>query len=170
MEPEIVLLRAVGLLVGVPAFLLGVFWLLDRLESWVLKPDERAAKVQALLVEAERADEVEVAVTRLLAPFETARSGPDGLLARALPGHHGSHMSNGSHGKASPAADAAAGPAAVERTPAAPDSEQHLRRQEALADAQEALLEASTKEPAERHVEREAAASGGQSPGDAAGD
>ena len=132
MEPEIVLLRAVGLLIGVPAFLLGVFWLLDRLESWVVKPDERAAEVQALLHQVERAEEVEEAVTRMLAPLDSSRRPRRGRwltwTGRRRAGASGA-------GRQAPAPSS--------------DTGQDLRRQEALADAQEALLEASTKQRAE---------------------
>jgi uncharacterized membrane protein YhiD involved in acid resistance len=59
-------LGAIALVVGWPALLLMVMWLLGRLEAWVLQPDERAAAVEQLLAEAKHADEVERAVTQLL--------------------------------------------------------------------------------------------------------
>jgi hypothetical protein len=52
-------LGAIALVVGWPALLLMVMWLLGRLEAWVLQPDERAAAVEQLLAEAKHADEVE---------------------------------------------------------------------------------------------------------------
>jgi uncharacterized membrane protein YhiD involved in acid resistance len=59
-------LGAAALVVGWPLLILVGIWLLGRLEAWMLHPDERAAKVQKLLSDADHPDEVETAVTRLL--------------------------------------------------------------------------------------------------------
>lgn len=56
--------------VGVPALLLGVLLLLERLEAWMLRPDERAAAVAALLARVEHPEEVENEVARLLATVD----------------------------------------------------------------------------------------------------
>lgn len=137
-EAEIVLLRALGLLVGVPGFLLGVFWLLDRLEAWVVKPDEHAAEVQALLVQAEEAEDVEEAVARMLAPFDatTARRGRM-VLPRPV------RRRRGGRWRGMPAS---AGQPATGQRPE--EAGKQLRRREALADAEEALLEGSAREAA----------------------
>lgn len=60
-------LGAVALVVGFPLLLMGLLWLLGRLEEWMLQPQERAAAVTELLERVEEAEEIERAVTRLLA-------------------------------------------------------------------------------------------------------
>lgn len=67
MEEVTVGLGALALLVGFPLLLLGMLALLGALEHWMLEPDERATQVQQLLDERDEADDVEKAVTRLLA-------------------------------------------------------------------------------------------------------
>lgn len=60
-------LGALGLLIGFPLLLLGVMWVLGALEAWMLQPDERAAAINRVLEHADEAEEVEHAVTRLVA-------------------------------------------------------------------------------------------------------
>lgn len=60
-------LGALALLIGFPLLLLGVMWVLGALEAWTLEPDERAAAIERLLEQADEADEVEHAVTKLVA-------------------------------------------------------------------------------------------------------
>lgn len=87
------------LVVGFPLLLLSLLWLLGRLESWMLEADERAAAVAEVLEQAERAEEVEAAVSRLLAdvtdtPRPRVRVTPrrrvvrTGLLRRLRPAAH----------------------------------------------------------------------------------
>lgn len=66
-------LGALGLLIGFPLLLLGVLWVLGWLESWMLFPDERAAAIHRLLEGSERAEDVEQAVTKLVAQVADAR-------------------------------------------------------------------------------------------------
>lgn len=54
------------LVLSVPPLLLVLLHLLARLEDWMLKADERAAAVAALLEQVDEPDDVEVAVRRLL--------------------------------------------------------------------------------------------------------
>lgn len=55
------------LVLGVPPLLLVLLAALGRLESWTLGPDERAAQVVRLLEQEDAPDEVEVAVSTMLA-------------------------------------------------------------------------------------------------------
>lgn len=57
----------VVLLAGVPAALMGVLFALERLEAWLVRPDERAAAMAELIDSAQEPEEVEAAVARLLA-------------------------------------------------------------------------------------------------------
>lgn len=67
MDEVTVGLGALALLVGFPLLLLGMLALLGALEQWMLEPDERATEVEQLLHERDEADDVEAAVTRMLA-------------------------------------------------------------------------------------------------------
>jgi len=58
---------ALALVAGFPLLLLGVIWLLARLEAWMLRPYERAALIADLLEHAVEAEEVELGVARLVA-------------------------------------------------------------------------------------------------------
>jgi hypothetical protein len=60
-------LGATLLVVGFPMLLLAGLWLLGRLEAWMLQPDERAETVQRMLEADAEAEEIEAAVTRLMA-------------------------------------------------------------------------------------------------------
>lgn len=78
-------LWALSLIVGFPALLLLGIWVLGLLEAWMLQPDERAAKIKRLLEAEGEAEDVEVAVTRLVAevadynqPRAGRRSVPEG--------------------------------------------------------------------------------------------
>ncbi len=71
-----------ALVLGVPALLLGVLLLLERLEAWMLRPDERAAAVAALLARVEHPEEVEVEVARLLSTVGGPARRPAGVRPR----------------------------------------------------------------------------------------
>lgn len=77
-------LGALGLLVGFPLLLLGVLGVLGWLESWMLQPYERAVQINELLDRIEEADELELAVTRLVAHVaDPPRAAPQGGVVRA---------------------------------------------------------------------------------------
>lgn len=67
---------------GVPPLLLGVLLSLERLEAWMLKPDEHAAAVAALLARVEHPEEVEAEVARLLSTVNGGSRRPTGSRAR----------------------------------------------------------------------------------------
>jgi len=60
-----------ALVVGVPPVLLVLLTQLERVERWTLRADERAAEVVRILEQDESPDDVEVAVTTLLAEVAT---------------------------------------------------------------------------------------------------
>lgn len=80
-------LWALSLLVGFPALLLAGLWVLAWLEAWMLQPDERAAKIKRLLEAENEAEDVEAAVTRLVAEVADYRQPRAGR--RSLPGRAG---------------------------------------------------------------------------------
>lgn len=66
---------AVALIVGFPFLLLGLLISLEKLESWGLRPYERATEVQRLL-DGEDQDAIERAVAELLADAADAPAPP----------------------------------------------------------------------------------------------
>lgn len=66
-------LGALALIIGFPALLLAGIWVLGMLEAWMLQPDERAAKIKRLLEAENEAEDVEAAVTRLVAEVADSR-------------------------------------------------------------------------------------------------
>lgn len=58
----------IGWVVAVPLFLTALLLLLERLETWVVAPMDRAEQVRRLLVSERPADEVERVVAVMLAP------------------------------------------------------------------------------------------------------
>ncbi len=80
-------LSAAALIVGFPLGLLLLVLFLGRLEDWVLAPDERAAAISQLLEQVEEADELEKAVTLMMAEVAdrpTARKPSPVIRRRAL--------------------------------------------------------------------------------------
>lgn len=84
-------LGVIVLLVGFPLLLLAMLALLGALERWMLEPDERATQVRQLLEGQREADDVEVAVTRLLAQLADRHEAAYGLHAAEVPPDHHSH-------------------------------------------------------------------------------
>ena len=76
-------LGAFALVVGFPLTLLVLLLVLGRLESWVLMPDERAERVSRLLDQVDEADELEHAVTLMMADVTpTSRPAPSARARR----------------------------------------------------------------------------------------
>lgn len=80
-------LGALALVVGFPVLLLAAIWGLGMLEAWMLQPDERAAKINRLLEAEHEAEDVEVAVTRLVAEVADYRQPRTGR--QSVPGSAG---------------------------------------------------------------------------------
>ncbi len=59
-------LGAAALIVGFPLLLLGLVLFLERIEDWMLMPDERAAVVSELLERVDETDELEQAVAVMM--------------------------------------------------------------------------------------------------------
>lgn len=57
-----------------PLLLLGFIWFMGRLEAWMLVPDERAAAVVELLEQVDEADDLERAVTSMMAGVPPAHA------------------------------------------------------------------------------------------------
>lgn len=70
-------LWALALIAGFPVLLLVGIWVLGMLEAWMLQPDERAAKIKRLLEAENEAEDVEAAVTRLVAEVADYRQPHD---------------------------------------------------------------------------------------------
>jgi hypothetical protein len=60
-------LGALLLVAGFPLLLLAVVWVLGWLEAWMVQPDERARTVHQMLAADAEAEEIETAVSRLMA-------------------------------------------------------------------------------------------------------
>lgn len=90
MDEVTVGLGVIVLLVGFPLLLLAMLALLGALERWMLEPDERATQVRQLLEGQREADDVEVAVTRLLAQLADRHEAMYGVHAadEVLPDRH----------------------------------------------------------------------------------
>lgn len=80
-------LGALALVLGFPGLLLAGLWALGRLEAWMLQPDERAAEIELLLEGEDEAEDVEVAVTRLIAGVADPQA--ERLRQRSLSGSRG---------------------------------------------------------------------------------
>jgi Na+-transporting methylmalonyl-CoA/oxaloacetate decarboxylase gamma subunit len=63
-----------ALVTGFPLLLLGFIWFMGRLESWMLVPDERAAAVVELLEQVDEAEDLERAVTSMMAGVPPAQT------------------------------------------------------------------------------------------------
>ncbi|CAN5772256.1 hypothetical protein BH24ACT14_BH24ACT14_00350 [soil metagenome] len=67
-------LGAAALVVGFPLLLLGFIGFMGRLETWMLLPAERAAAVVELLEQVDEADDLERAVTSMMAGVAPAQA------------------------------------------------------------------------------------------------
>lgn len=64
---EVGIAAPVTLVIGFPIALIVMLTLLAWLENWMVRPDERAAAVRDLLERVDQVEEIERAVTELLA-------------------------------------------------------------------------------------------------------
>ena len=77
---------AIALIVGFPLLLLVLVLVLERIEDWMLAPDERAAAVSQLLEQVDEAEELEKAVALMMsevADRPTARTQSAATRTRA---------------------------------------------------------------------------------------
>jgi len=80
-------LGALVLVLGFPVVLLVGLWALGRLEAWMLQPEEHAAEIKRLLEREDEADDVEAAVTRLVAGVADPQA--ERLRQRSMSGSSG---------------------------------------------------------------------------------
>ncbi len=67
---------SVVLIAGFPLLLLLLLLLLERIESWMLTPDERAAAVSHLLEQVDEAEELEQAVALMMSEVADRPTAP----------------------------------------------------------------------------------------------